>query len=111
MNTTRNEKGLEAIIMVSSVSFVLFQQQSKPVRLMSFSNFRSQTSLPCLASHGSNNSQQIPGESFHQMLRRSDVLDHGVFLWRAAFLGICADSLIVLFPVISGALCLSVATR
>lgn len=53
----------------------------------------------------------MPSESFHQMFRRSDVLDHVVFLWRAAFLGMCADSLIVLFPVISGALCLSVATR
>lgn len=111
VSTRRNEKGLEAIIMVSFVSFVLFQQQSKPVWLMSFSNLISQTSLPCLASHCTNNSQQMPSESFHQMFRRSDVLDHVVFLWRAAFLGMCVDSLIVLFPVISGALCLSVASR
>lgn len=45
------------------------------------------------------------------MFRHSNVLDHVVFLWRAAFLGMCADSLIVLFPVISEALCLGVVTH
>lgn len=46
-------------------------------------------------------------QSLDQMFRRSDVLDHVVFLRRAAFLGMCADSLIVLFPVISEGLCLA----
>lgn len=45
------------------------------------------------------------------MFRRSYVLDHVVFLWLAAFLGMCAGSLIVLFPVISEALCLDMVTH
>lgn len=111
VNRRQNEKCLEAIITGSFIAFVLFQQQSMPVWLICFSNLISKIFLPCLASILTNNSQQMPGESFHQMFRRSDLLEHVVFLWRAAFLGMCADSLIVLFPVISGALCLSVATR
>lgn len=44
------------------------------------------------------------------MFRQSSVPDHVVFLRRAAFLGMCAVSLIVLFPVIQEALCLCMVT-
>lgn len=111
VNRRQNEKCLEVIITGIFIAFALFQQKSMPVWLMCFSNLISTTFLPCLASLFTNNSQQMPGESFHQIFSHSDVLEHVVFLWRAAFLGMCTDSLIVLFPVISGALCLSVATR